>query len=81
MPNYPTSYHKKPRGAPRRYVVTYEEDCRDGKVMTFSVIANLASEATAKTIDFIKSENLHDSYFGYTLYPVLSEEDAEYEIY
>jgi len=81
MANYPTSSHKKPRGAPRRYVVTYQEDCPEGEVITFSVFANLASEATAKTIDFIKSENLHDSYFGYTLYPVLSDEDTDHEIY
>ena len=81
MPNFPTSYHKKPRGKPRRYVVTYQEDCPDGKVITFSVMANMASEATAKTIDFIKNFNLHDSYFDYTLYPVLSEEETDHEIY
>lgn len=81
MPNYPTSGYKKPKGIPRRYVVTYQEDCKDGKVMTFSVFANLASEATAKTIDYITHHNLHDSYFDYTLYPVLSEEEANYEIY
>jgi len=81
MANYLTSYYKKPKGKTRRFVVTYEEDCRDGKVMTFSVWANMASEATAKVIEFIKSENLHDSYFDYTLYPVLSEEDTNFEIY
>lgn len=81
MGNYPTTYHKKPKGSPRRYVVTYQEDCPEGKVITFSVIANLPSEASAKTIEFIRIYELHDSFFNYTLYPVLSDEDADHEIY
>ena len=81
MANYPTSSHKKPRGKPRRYLVTYQEDCPEGKVMTFSVFANLASESTAKVIEFIRIYELHSSHFDYTLYPVLSDEDADHEIY
>lgn len=81
MGNYATSYHKKPNGKQRRYVVTYQEDCHDGKIITFSVLANLASEATAKTIEYIDTYDLHSSHFGYTLYPVISDEETNHEIY
>ena len=81
MANYPTSSHKKPRGKPRRFVVFYQEDCPEGKTMSFSVFANLYSEASAKTIEHIDTFKLHSSHFDYTLYPVLSDEDADHEIY
>lgn len=80
MASQPTNYHKKPSGPPRRYVVTYEEDCHGGNVMTFSVYANLASEATARVIDYIKTNRLHDSYYGYTLYPAFGTQQVDHEI-
>jgi hypothetical protein len=78
--NYETSSHKKPTGKARRFVVTYEEDTPGGVILTFGVRASLASEATAKVIEFIRIHKLHQSEHPYTLYPKVSKDITNYNV-
>lgn len=66
---------------PRRFCVTYEEDCQNGLISTFGVDANSAAEATGKVIAFIEDKNLHQSKeYGYTLIPRISKQKTDYNI-
>jgi len=78
--NYETSSHKKPTGKARRFVVTYEEDTPGGMVFTLGVKASLASEATAKVIEFIRIHKLHQSENQYILYYKVSNETTNYYV-
>lgn len=80
MSNYETSSHKKPTGKARRFVVTYEEDTPGGMVFTLEVRASLASEATAKVIEFIRIHKLHQSDHQYILYYKVSNETTNYYV-
>lgn len=81
MPRYPTTFNGRLPSKIHRYLVTYEEDCLDGWITTFGVDAHCASEATAKTIEYIEDKNLHhDKDHGYTLIPRVSKDKADYNI-
>ncbi len=79
MSNYPTS-GKKPSYAIKRYVVTYEEDIPGGRILTFGVTASLSSEATAKVIEFIRVNKMHQSDHPYILIPRVSKDKTDYNV-
>lgn len=62
-----------------RYVITYE--CEDtDTVKTYSVWAATASEATAKVINYIKTNGHHHSLEPYVLIPKISKEITNFDI-